>query len=399
MFLKMPTAGTPYTLSDVIQAKIGLFRSDHVLTNFAGILKSYLQVENPALVNSGTAANYILYKLLLEIRKRPEQDEVILPAYTAPSLLLPINAAGLKPVLVDIDPSTFNLDTQKIAGAISDRTLAIMPVHMFGLPCIIEPILKLTENSDIFVLEDGASALGTTIHGKHIGTIAPFGFYSLNRGKNVSTLAGGIIVWKNSEYSEIIANLIEELPTLSFHARTTLFMKFIGLSFAVRPLTYTLMAQILAKFKYTTLHTHFDCFRYTTMQAALGINIWQRITELTQRRIENGIELQQIFSGRPGYRTAVIPADSKAAFNQFPVIVDDLNRRQLIISQLLKKGIETTTLYDHPLHHIFPDLNAAATNPFPHATYLAEHLLLIPPHAQIQSKHISIVRKVIESIE
>jgi len=397
-WLKMPTAGTPYTLSDVIQAKIGLVRTERTLTHFTDILKRYLQVENMALVNSGTTANYILYKLLLAIRKRPEQDEVILPAYTAPSLLLPINAVGLKAVLVDIDPTTCNMDIQKIADAVSDRTLAIMPVHMFGLPCAVEPILNLTENSDIFVIEDAASALGTTIHGKYIGTIAPFGFYSLNRGKNVSTFAGGIIVWKNGEYTEIINNLIGELPALSFYAQTTLFMKFFGLSLAVRPLIYTLLAKILTKFKYTTLHTHFDSFQYTTMQAALGTNIWKRITKLTQRRIQNGVELHQIFSGRSGYRIANIPADSQVAFNQFPVIVDNLNKRELIINHLLEQGIETTTLYDHPLHHIFPDLNPSAGDPFPNATYLAEHLLLIPPHAQIRSKHIEIVRKVIDSV-
>ena len=395
----MPTAGTPYTLNDIIQAKIGLVRTECILTHFTDILKRYLQVENLTLVNSGTTANYILYKLLSAIRKHPEQDEVILPAYTAPSLLLPINAAGLKAILVDIDPTTFNMDIQKIAKAVSDRTLVIMPVHMFGLPCAVEPILKLTENSDIFVIEDAASALGTTIHGKHVGTIAPFGFYSLNRGKNVSTLAGGVIVWKNGEYSEIITNLIGELPAQSFFAQTILFMKFFGLSLAVRPLTYTLLAKILTKFKYTTLHTHFDSFRYTIFQAALGINIWKRIAELTQRRVENGADLHQIFSRRSGYRIAEIPTDSEVAYNQFPVIVDDLNQRELVINRLLKRGIETTTLYDHPLHHIFPDLNPSVGDSFPNATYLAEHLLLIPPHAQIRSKHISVVREIIDSIE
>lgn len=398
MLIKIPTAGTPYTLSDVIQANIGLVRSNRVLTNFADILKRYLQVENLALVNSGTTANYLLYKLLLEIRQRPEQVEVILPAYTAPSLLLPINAAGLKAVLVDIDPTNFNIDIQKIPAAISDRTLAVMPVHMFGLPCPVKPILKLTENSDIFILEDGASALGTTIHSQHIGTSAPFGFYSLNRGKNVSTLAGGIIVWKNSEYSEIITNLISELPVLSFYAQTILLMKFFGLSLAVRPLTYTLLAKILTKFKYTTLHTHFDSFQYTTMQAALGINLWKRINYLDQKRIENGRLLIEVFKDKPGFTLPAIPDNSEVAFNQFPIIVEDLNKRQLIIAKLLEKGIETTTLYDHPLHHIFPELNMEGCDPYPHATYLAEHLLLIPTHAQIDSKILAKVRNVIESL-
>ncbi|MBU4445458.1 MAG: DegT/DnrJ/EryC1/StrS family aminotransferase [Candidatus Marinimicrobia bacterium] len=395
---KMPTAGTPFIISDMFQAKIGLFQSDRVFSKFGDIFKEYLKVENLLFINSGTAANYIIYKVLKQIRKRVDQVEIILPAYTAPSLLLPIEAEGLTPVLVDIDSSTFNLDTTKVTEKFNSKTLAVMPVHMFGLPCEVESLLKLTNGSDIFILEDGASALGTTVNKQHIGTTAPFGFYSLNRGKNISTLAGGIIVWKNDDYSELFQQYVNELTTLSTLAQFIMFLKFIGLSLAVRPFTYTLMSPIVSKFKYTTLHSHFDSFKYTTMQAALGVNLWKRIDFLTNQRVENGLSLSGIFQNSPGYRIATIPVGANVAFNQFPVIVENLETRKLLINRLLDAGIETSTLYDHPLHHIFPELNESGNDPYPNATYLAEHLLLFPPHAQIGSRILLKIQEVIDIV-
>ncbi len=398
MKILMPTAGTPYRFSDLIFAKLGLFQSKKVFEKFGEILKHYFDIKNIAFVNSGTTANFIIYEVLKEIRKRKEQVEVILPAYTAPSLLLPIEAIGFRPILVDTDPDTFNLDISKVSEKISPKTLAIMPIHMFGLPCEVDYLLKLTHGTDIFILEDGASALGSTLNDQHIGTRAPFGFYSLNRGKNVSTLAGGILTWKDDKLTPLFTKYIDKLMELSAHAQLIMYLKFVALSLVVRPLFYTLLSRIVSKFKYTTLHTHFDSFQYTTMQAALGKKIWRRIDFLTQRRIDNGLELIAVFKDQPGFKIAKIPQGSAVAFNQFPVLVDSLEKRELLISKLSEAGIETTTLYDHPLHHIFPELNESGADPYPNATYLAEHLLLIPPHAQINSKIIGKIRKILSTV-
>ena len=394
----MPTAGTPYRFSDLFFAKLGLFQSKQVFVKYSDILKSYFNVENLALVNSGTTANFIIYKVLKEQRQREEQVEIILPAYTAPSLLLPIEAAGLKPVLVDIDPATFNLSVEKVKEKLSDKTLAIMPVHMFGLPCEVDAFLEMTKGTDVFVLEDGASALGTTVNDHHIGTRAPFGFYSLNRGKNVSTLAGGIITWKDPELNDLFQKYIRELMSLPAHSQFIMFLKYVALSLAVRPFFYTILNPFISKFKYTTLHTHFDSFQYTTMQASLGINLWKRIEYLDNKRVENGLELMKIFQGRPGFKVPEIPEKANVAFNQFPIVVDNLELRTTIIDRLKQIGLETTTLYDYPLHHIFPELNIEGNDPYPHATYLARHLLLIPPHAQINHKILSRVKKIIDEL-
>ncbi|MCK9484061.1 MAG: DegT/DnrJ/EryC1/StrS family aminotransferase [Candidatus Marinimicrobia bacterium] len=397
--LRMPTAGTPYDLVEIARATLGLCENDRAQTAFSRSLKKYLDVENLILVNSGTTACYLLLELFKKIRISDKRNEIILPAYTAPSLLLPIRAAGLNAVLVDTDPDTFNIDIRKIRAAITPQTLAIMPVHMFGLPVDIAPIVEAVTEQEIFIIEDAASSLGSVIGGRQTGAIAPFGFYSLNRGKNVSTLAGGIIVWKEPGYTALLKDLAANLPPVSHKAEFLMWLRFLGLSMAVRPLGYTALAPILAKFKYTTLHTHFDSFAYTDMQAALGKILWRRIEQLTNRRVGNGLALMRIFAGRPGFTTPTILPDAMAAFNQFPVIVHDLGRRQRLQEKLLKIGIETTLMYEKPLHYIFPELNPRTYDNFPQATYLAEHLLLIPPHTQIGLALLKKIKTIVEATD
>ena len=397
MIRRMPTAGTPISLAETVRGVMGFTEQKKVIADFKSVLRNYLNVENLTVVNSGTTAIFVLFELYKQLRKSGEQDEVILPAYTAPSLLLPIEAAGLKAQLVDIDSSTFNMNVNSLPSAISDKTLAIMPVHMFGLPCAVEPIIALVKNLDLFVVEDAASSLGTTTDGKHTGTIAPFGFYSLNRGKNISTMAGGIIVWKENQLNETIENIVADLQTLPKHAQAIMTMRMIGLSLAVRPFFYSLLSPIISRYKYTTLHTHFDSFQFTTMQAGLGKSLWKRADVLTRRRQENGESLAAIFRNKEGFTIPTIPETAAVAFNQFPVVVHDLNRRKTLVDKLLAQGIETTYLYEKPLHHIFPELNPDSTA-FPNATYLAEHLLLIPPHAQICPTIIRKIRNVVESV-
>src|SRR6056297_1043697 len=206
--MKMPTAGTPYNLADIFAAICGLFKSGKTTGQFEKKLSDYFQVDHISLVNSGTTACYILLEYLKSQRKSEQQTEIIITNYTAPSIILPIKKTGLKCVVVDTSNADFNININKISPKISEKTLAIMPIHMFGIPTDIHTIKDLVGNHDVFILEDGASAIGSRIDNRHNGTIADFGFYSLNRGKNISTLAGGIITWQKDKDSAGIQNLV-----------------------------------------------------------------------------------------------------------------------------------------------------------------------------------------------
>ena len=123
-----------------------------------------------------------------------EGDEVIMPAFTIISCATAIVRAGATPVLVDSDPSTWNMDVSKVEEAITSRTKAIMVVHIFGLPVDMEPILAMVKKYDLKLIEDAAEAIGLTYKGKACGSFGDISTFSFYPNKNVTTGEGGMVV-------------------------------------------------------------------------------------------------------------------------------------------------------------------------------------------------------------
>ncbi len=145
---------------------------------------------------SGTAA---LHMALAAVGVGPG-DEVITSAFTflaSASCALHQNAI---PVFVDIDPRTYNMDPAKLEAAINERTKAIIPVHIQGLPADLDPILAIARKHNLYVIEDACQAHGATYKGKKVGTIGDVGTFSLNNFKNLCGGEGGLFITDNELY-------------------------------------------------------------------------------------------------------------------------------------------------------------------------------------------------------
>ena len=129
---KMPVIGYRIPLSDLLSGLMG-FVSSSSKDEFRDILSGFIKSRHVSFMNSGISAFYIA---LLALKKRSHRTEVVLPAYTAPSLVVAVNKAGLKPVLCDISLEDFNMDTDALLKMISSETLCVVCVHMFGMPAM-----------------------------------------------------------------------------------------------------------------------------------------------------------------------------------------------------------------------------------------------------------------------
>jgi dTDP-4-amino-4,6-dideoxygalactose transaminase len=130
-------------------------------------------------------------------------DEVITSPFTFIATAGAIAVAGAKPVFVDIDPRTFNIARQKIEPAITSKTRAIMPVHLFGLPADLDPIVALAKKRNLLVIEDAAQAVGSRYDSRFIGTFGDFGCFSFFPSKNLGGAGeGGLITTGNPEMAE-----------------------------------------------------------------------------------------------------------------------------------------------------------------------------------------------------
>jgi len=147
-----------------------------------------------------------LYAILKAIGIK-EGDEIILPAFTCVVAVNPIIYLGAKPVYVDIDPKTYNMDPNKIEEKITPKTKAILAQNTFGLPADLDAIFKIAERYGIFVIEDCAHGFGGFYKGKPNGTIADAAFFSTQWNKPFSTGLGGIAVTKNEELAKKLQEL------------------------------------------------------------------------------------------------------------------------------------------------------------------------------------------------
>ncbi|MBI4007858.1 MAG: aminotransferase class V-fold PLP-dependent enzyme, partial [Planctomycetes bacterium] len=169
-------------------------------------MKAFLGAKYCYLVSSGTAALYII---LRSLKLDTPRNEVIIPAYTCPSVAAAIVKAGLKIRLCDVNKNNFNYDIESLKNIISSDTLCIVTVHLFGIYTDVQALKDLCVQKNIYLIEDAAQGFGNYVENpdgnKMLGTLGDVGFYSFGRGKPLNLMHGGAIVTN----SEKIANKIK----------------------------------------------------------------------------------------------------------------------------------------------------------------------------------------------
>jgi len=163
----------------------------------------YLNVKYAVAVSNCTAA---LHLSLLALGIKPG-DEVLVADYTFPATGHSVLYCGAKPVFVDINPKTYNIDVNLIEYKITNKTKAIIPVHTFGQPADMDPIMEIAEKHNLKVVEDAACAAGAKYKNKYVGTIGDIGCFSFHARKGITTGEGGMIVTNNEELAKEIRSL------------------------------------------------------------------------------------------------------------------------------------------------------------------------------------------------
>jgi dTDP-4-amino-4,6-dideoxygalactose transaminase len=165
---------------------------------------AYCEAKDCIALNSGTSA---LHLALLAASVGPG-DEVITVPFTFVASVAAVIYAGARPVLIDIDPRSFTIDAATIEAAITPRTKAILPVHLYGHPCDMDPIMEVARRHGLVVIEDAAQAHGAKYKGRPVGTIGDIGCFSFYPTKNLGAYGeGGAVTTNNAEYAQKIRSL------------------------------------------------------------------------------------------------------------------------------------------------------------------------------------------------
>ena len=325
-----PAIGDEEILEVVNVLKSGWLGTGPKVMEFERNFRSYKNAEYSIAVNSATAALHLSF-LVSDLNAG---DEVITTANTFCATVNAIIHAGATPVLVDIDPVTYNLDVEQIEAAITPRTRAICPVHFAGLPCKMDEIVRIAKKYGLLIIEDCAHATETQYRGKTAGTIGDFGCFSFYVTKNVVTAEGGMIITKKQEYAD-------RLKILALHGMTKDAWKRFGDS------GYQHYEVVEAGFKYNM----------PDIQAALGIHQLARVERNWLRRRE----IWEMYTTRLKHLPLSLPAPAnqldRHAFHLFPIRVSasksGITRDEFLKEMTSRKigvGVHYLSIPEHPFY-------------------------------------------------
>jgi len=296
-------------------------------------------------VSSGTDA---LLAVLMAIGTRPG-DEVVTSAYSFFATAGVIARLGARPVFVDIDPETFNLDSTAVAQKITSRTKAVMPVHLFGQCTDMDPIIDIVKTQGIPVIEDAAQAIGAWDNkGRQAGTIGHLGCFSFFPSKNLGAFGdGGMVVTNDEKLAEIV-------KVIRVHGgKPKYYHRIIG-----------------------------GNFRLDALQAAILRVKLKHLTQWTERRRSNAARYRLLFEEIELWKRVAAPTDSAGhIYNQFVCRFPDRDQLQRFLRE---QGVETEVYYPIPLHRqgCFDDLGYQ-NGDFPHAEAAARESLALPIYPEL----------------
>lgn len=283
------------------------------------------------MVNSGTSALQIAVACLAETEKWKPGDEIIVPAVTFVASSNVIIQQGFKPVFVDVDPRTYNIDPSKIAAKITRRTRAIMVVHLFGQPADMDPIMRLARKRHLRVIEDSCETMFTSYHGKSVGSIGDIGCFSTYIAHLIVTGVGGIAITNHPRYATI-------LRSLANHGRDGIYTSLDDAKGKTRKHT----EQVIAR-RFRFIRNGYS-YRVTEFESALGCAQLDMAKWIFAQRKKNAATLLRNL--KPLESVLQLPWHPKGvghAFMMFPIVIKPNSgiRKQALVNELERHGIET----------------------------------------------------------
>ncbi|MBN1586512.1 MAG: DegT/DnrJ/EryC1/StrS family aminotransferase [Candidatus Omnitrophica bacterium] len=292
-------------------------------------------------------------------------DEVIVPAFTWVATSNAVLYCGAKPVFVDIDPHTFNLDPKSLSAAITPKTRAIIPVHLFGLCADMNAIAEAAQG--IPLVEDAACATGSTYKGRPAGGLGTAAAFSFHPRKSITTGEGGMVTTNDKALAECVAKLRNHGAEISEEQRHQ------------GPQPYLLPDFNLLGFNY----------RMTDLQGAVGLVQLEKLDTMIQDRARWAAYYIEELRAIPWLEPPRIPADCGHAWQSFICTVNETHApfsRNELMAKLQERGIST-----RPGTQCVPDLgyyrNQLHFNPedYPNALRCAQQTLALPLHNRMQA--------------
>jgi len=332
----------------------GMLAQGAVVREFEERFAEYVGVKHAVTLSNGTIALYAALKAI----GVGGGDEVIVPDFTFFATASAVVLAGGRPVFADIDLETYTIDPASVERLVSDRTKAVIPVHLYGHPAMMDELLSIAREHNIVVIEDCAQAHGAEFRGMRVGSLGTVNAFSFYATKNLTMGEGGAITTDSDAIAEFVRLLRNHGQTRRYYHER------LGWN-----------------------------FRITNIQAAIGLEQLRKLEAMNRRRREIARMYVEGLEGVDGLRLPVEKPWAKHVYHQFTIWVE--NGRDRLAKYLRDNGVQVSIHYPAPLHEQPVFRGRYGGGECVNSSLAARHVLSIPMHPGLSDEEVETVIKLI----
>lgn len=342
-------------------------------------------VRHAIMMNSGTSALQVALAALKEAGGWSDGDEVIVPAVTfiATSNIVLMN--GLVPVFVDVDLQTYNLDPRKLEAKVTPKTRAILPVHLCGLPCDMDPILEVARRHDLKVLEDSCETMFARYRNRPVGSFGNLAAFSTYMAHLIVTGVGGIITTNDDSLATMCRSFMA-------HGRDSIYL---SIDDDDTEDEERLRAIIDRRFAFIRLGFS---YRVTELEAALGVAQLEKSDVMLLRRRQNAAHLSKGLARCQEFlQLPFVPDEREHAFMIYPLLTRAGCDRHELVAHLELHGIETRYLFPLLTQPFYRRLFGESLEAYPVAKQVHENGFYIGCHQNLTAEDLDYIIDIFEA--
>lgn len=396
----IPPAGTPIKLSELAAWLFDSITLKDRREELAESIRNKYGVRHCFMMSSGRAAMAILLKILKDSCADENRNEVVLPSYTCYSVPAAADIAGLKIRICDVDRDTLSYDREQLESVDMSRVLCIVSANLYGYPNELEYLEQLSKKSGCYMIDDSAQSMNARHHDRYCGSFGDVGLYSLDKGKNITSLQGGILVCDDDRLAAKISQAIEALPKVGAKMAFTDGIKLIIYSLLLKPWLYWIPDGLpmlgLGRTPYVTDHVY---SRYSRSMAALSVRLFRRIDAISRQRRTIATAFNEALSDLPGVSfIQPVDAGTEPVNLRTAVLIHDAEKRDRLIAGLKACGIGATVSYPGSIADLeeIRNFTTIHNNHAVNGRYIARHILTLPNIEYINESDIRNIRRVFQ---
>lgn len=391
-----PTAGFPIFPRDLLSlGKEGTLEED---------FKHYLKVPFARVSYSGTAAFYLI---LESLKLLSNKSTVIIPSFVCPLLPLAIKKAGLKAEVCDIQHNSFDFEYDALAKLCENNAdiLAVVAVHLAGIPLDPSFLNEVAKKHGIFIIEDCAQSLGAEYRGVKAGASGDFSFFSLCRGKGLTIYEGGVIASKTEKYSKTVDESIARLVKDDLFSEGLKLLELFGYWFFYRPSLFWFVFNLPQDFwnargdkvramaEYYT--SDFAIHTVSRIRKTLGHASFYHLEEEISKQHRKARRYLKGLEAISGIKVLQEAAGTKATYPYLALVFDDVAKRERVLNTLRSRGLGASLVYLCAIADYDYLKGIIPKRPSPNAQYLAAHSLTLSTSVFLTERDLDTIVKLI----